>query len=415
MSLSQTLICFETIYVLCSPVMPLSQAVFWVSIVIISRGTIHLNSKEIEFSLPLDPDAINMNKVDYQEFIKRKDAGLITIRKHPVLDLEICNYTPRTQYDNLWDDYTRMCRGLILDSEHNILSKPFSKFFNLNETPETSMANLPAEVPLITEKLDGVLGILYPEKQIPAIASRGSFESEFAVWATDWIRKKAFLLDDFKQGYTYCFEIIYPNSKMVVDYKGRSELVLLAVLSNENHYELNHIQEAVELGFSYAKEFHFDNLNQAEKYLVEAQGINEEGFVCRYSNGLRLKLKSEDYRRLHKILTGFSAKDVWEALRQGKTVDDLLNIVPDEFYQWVKKIESELWQSKVKIDEDATAICQEAIKLASRREQALYILKSVEKNKGLSGVVFSMLDGRIDEANKKAWGLVEPNADRVMT
>lgn len=120
--------------------------------------------------------------------------------------------------------------------------------------------------------------------------------------------------------------------------------------------------------------------------------------------------------RKHPVLDlEISAKDVWEALRQGKTVDDLLNIVPDEFYQWVKKIESELWQSKVKIDEDATAICQEAIKLASRREQALYILKSVEKNKGLSGVVFSMLDGRIDEANKKAWGLVEPNADRVMT
>lgn len=356
-----------------------------------------------------------MKQEEYLELIKRKDAGLITIRKHPVLDLEICNYTPKTQYDKLWDAYTLISRGLILDSEHNILSKPFSKFFNLNETPETTISNLPVEVPLITEKLDGVLGILYPEKDKAAIASRGSFDSEFAIWATDWIRKKGYSLEDFKRGYTYCFEIIYPGSRIVVDYKGRSEIVLLAVLSNEDKHELNHIKEAEELGISYVKEFQFDEITQAEKYLSTMQGINQEGFVCRYSNGLRLKLKSEDYKRLHKIITGFSSKDVWEALKQGKALDSLLNIVPDEFYQWVKKTESELQQSKNKVIEDAIIIYQEANKLSSRKDQALYILKSVQgKNKGLSGVVFSMLDGRNEKAEEAAWNIIEPNADRVM-
>lgn len=357
-----------------------------------------------------------MIQIDYKELLKYKDAGLITMRKHPISDLEICNYTPKVQYDGLWDNYTRICRGLILDSEHTILSKPFSKFFNLNEMPETTLSNLPAEVPLVTEKLDGVLGILYHENKNIAIASRGSFDSEFAIWATDWIRKKGYSLSDFKQGYTYCFEIIYPGSKIVVNYKGRSELVLLAVLSNENKHELNHIEEAQELNLSYAKEFQFDTVVQAEKYLSELQGMNQEGFVCRYSNGLRLKLKSEDYRRLHKILTGFSAKDVWETLRQGKTLDDLLNIVPDEFYQWVKKVESELRQSKDKVDEDAIIIYQEVIKLPSRKEQALQIMKSVkEKNRGLSGVIFSMLDGRNEKAEEAAWKIIEPNADKVMT
>lgn len=356
-----------------------------------------------------------MKPEDYQELIKRKDAGLITMRKHPGLDLEICNYTPKTQYDKLWDAYTLMCRGLILDVNHNILSKPFSKFFNLNEIPETTISNLPAQVPSITEKLDGVLGILYPENEKVAIASRGTFDSEFAIWATEWIRKNKFDLEDFKQGYTYCFEIIYPGSKIVVDYKGRSELVLLAVLSNENKHELNHIKEAEELNLSYAKEFQFDTIAQAEKYISEVQGIDQEGFVCRYSNGLRLKLKSEDYRRLHKILTGFSAKDVWDALRQGKTLDGLLNIVPDEFYQWVKRTESELQQSKNNIIEDATTIYQEANKLSSRKDQALYVLKSTHgTKKGLSGVVFSMLDGRNEKAEETAWKIIEPNADKVM-
>lgn len=378
-------------------------------------------SEKSSTKLSAEPKSIHptmkIMKSEYQEIIKRIDAGSIAMRKHPVLDLEIFNYTPKVQYDKLWDDYTRMCRGLILDSEHNIVSKPFPKFFNLGEVPETTISNLPAEVPRITEKLDGVLGILYPEHEKVAIASRGSFDSEFAIWATDWIRKKGFLLSDFRCGYTYCFEIIYPNSKIVVDYKGRSELVLLAVLSNDNNTcEIDHIKEAEELNLSFAKEFKFDNLTQAEKYLGTVRGVDQEGFVCRYSNGIRLKFKSEDYRRLHKILTGFTAKDIWEAIRQGKTLDDLLNIVPDEFYQWVKTTELALQQSKNKIIEDATIIYQEACKLSSRKDQALHILKLTQgKNKGLAGVVFSMLDNRNEKAEEVAWKAIEPIADKIIT
>jgi len=131
-----------------------------------------------------------MKQEDYQELVKRVEAGLITMHKHPFLDLEICNYTAKTQYNKMWDNYTLMCRGLILDSQHNIIAKPFPKFFNLNETPETSRSNLPNEIPKISEKLDGVLGILYPEKNKVAISSRGSFTSDQAIWATGWMRNE---------------------------------------------------------------------------------------------------------------------------------------------------------------------------------------------------------------------------------
>jgi RNA ligase len=110
--------------------------------------------------------------------------------------------------------------------------------------------------------------------------------------------------------YTYCFEIIYPGSRIVVNYKDRCELVLLGVLGKHNNHELDHIKEAQELGLNYAREFHFEKLD------------------------------------LHRIITGFSEKDVWEALKHGKTLDDMLNIVPDEFYQWMKKTESDLKSSK---------------------------------------------------------------------
>jgi hypothetical protein len=62
---------------------------------------------------------------------------------------------------------------------------------------KNTISNLPNEIPKITEKLDGVLGILYPENNKVAISSRGSFTSEQAIWATGWMRQKGFTIDDF--------------------------------------------------------------------------------------------------------------------------------------------------------------------------------------------------------------------------
>ena len=357
-----------------------------------------------------------MNEEDYQELVKRMEAGLITMRKHPLLELEICNYTAKTQYNKMWDNYTLICRGLILGHEHNIIAKPFPKFFNLNETPQTSISNLPNEIPKITEKLDGVLGILYPENNKVAISSRGSFTSDQAIWATGWMRQKGFTIDDFRPEYTYCFEIIYPGSRIVVNYKDRCELVILGVLGTRNNPELDHVKEAQELGLTCAREFLFEKLDHAQEHLAKMQGIDHEGFVCRYSNGLRLKLKSDEYKRLHKIITGFSEKDVWEALRQGKTLDDMLDLVPDEFYQWMKKTESDLKSSKDNIMEIATVIFQEANKLSTRKDQASYVLRHAQKHpEGIRAVVFSMLDGRMEKAQEAAWKMIQPCASEVIS
>jgi RNA ligase len=227
------------------------------------------------------------------------------------------------------------------------------------------------------------------------------------------MRQKGFTIDDFKPEYTYCFEIIYPGSRIVVNYKERCELVLLGVLGTRNNPELDHVIEAQELGLTCAREFHFEKLDHAQHYLAKIQGIDHEGCVCRYSNGLRLKLKSEDYKRLHKIITGFSEKDVWEALKHGKNLDDMLDLVPDEFYQWMKKTEADMICSKDHIMEMATVIFQEANKLLTRKEQASYVLRHAHPE-GISAVVFSMLDGRIEKAQEAAWNMIQPCAREVL-
>jgi RNA ligase len=361
---------------------------------------------------------MNKNKktFDIEEVKKRIDNGLLTVRKHSFLDLYIYNYTHKTQYQRLWDSYTRMCRGLIVDGQNNILNNPFEKFYNLGETEETMIQNLPCEIPSITEKLDGMLGILYEEGNNPAIATRGAFDSPYAKWATNWLRRKGYSLDDFKLYHTYLFEIVYPGNKIIVNYGDRAELVLIAVRNNNGGRELNHIKEAEELGLSCAKEFSAgndnDKISDALKYLEKLKGTEHEGFVCRYSNGLRLKIKSEDYKRLHKILIGLSAKSIWATLRDMGTVEHVLENVPDEFYDWIKKVESEVTVSKNDIMNRSAKIAEDAKKLGSRIEQAEYITNNTKDcNEGLRGVAFFLLDGRIDKAEYAAWQRVRPSGN----
>lgn len=359
----------------------------------------------------------NVRQINIDEIKRRINEGLITVRRHPFLGLYVYNYTHRTQYKRLWDQCTERCRGLIMNGDNNILNNPFPKFYNLGEREDLMIHNLPLEMPTITEKLDGMLGILYEEGDDVAVSTRGTFDSPYAKWATNWLRSKGFGLDDFKKDFTYLFEIVYPASKIIVNYRSRSELVLLAVRNNDNGAELaelDHVKEAQELGLSYAKEYSFEGFDSVLKYLEKRRGVESEGFVFKYSNGLRVKVKSSDYKRLQKILVGMSTKSIWESLRDTGSVENILDRVPDEFYKWVKKVEMELTVSKLEIMKDALDLTLDAKKLGNRIEQAEYINKYTEDRKELRGVAFFLLDGRVNKAEFAAWQRVKPSGEIFM-
>ncbi len=355
----------------------------------------------------------NKMVINLDEINKRINEGLITARKHPFLDLWIYNYTHKCQYDGLWDEYTERCRGLIIDGNGHILNNPFPKFYNLGESEKTMLKNLPAEMPTIVEKLDGMLGILYHERNEIAISTRGKFDSPYAIWATKWIREKGFSIKDFNADYTYLLEIIYPDNRIVVDYKGRYDLVLLAVRHNYNGYELDHVKEARRLGLSYAKEYSFDSIDNAVRYLDRFSGSEFEGFVCKYSGGVRVKIKSADYKRLHKLLTGVSSRDIWRSLRDTGSVDSIIENVPDEFMSWVKRVETELKSSKKEIMDKALNIVSDAKKLDNRRYQFEYISESSIKDYGLGlrKIAMLLLDNKVDRAEFIIWQMIKPSGE----
>jgi RNA ligase len=318
-------------------------------------------------------------------------AGYITRRTHPNLGLHILNYAPKTQYTGNWNEHTERCRGLILDASGRIIANPFPKFFNLGERLE--LDELPAELPVIAEKLDGFLGVMYPDGDLPAIATRGTFGSPMATWATEWIRSRGYVMADFRDGHTYLFEIIEPalcrEHGLLVDYGDRAECVLIAVRHTATGREIEYTDEANRLGLPYAQEFR-GTIEDAIKALPSLRGAEAEGFVCRYSDGLRIKLKGDEYKQMHKIVSSLSVTRIHKTIIESGIdgIEEIISGIPDEHYKRVREVVDEIMHKQHNIIEAAFAVYDEVQNISQRSEQA----KIIAQHPTCAAVVFAMLD-----------------------
>jgi RNA ligase len=176
----------------------------------------------------------NMEEAFTQLLPEMLREGYVCVQRHPTVPLYIYNYTSKAQYERVWNEVTLQCRGLILDANGRVVARPFRKFFNLEEVQD-----LPAGPFEVYEKLDGSLGILYWLGDEAYLATRGSFASEQSRRANGILQARyRHVLPRLDRGHTYLFEIIYPENRIVVNYGGREDLVLLAVVDTATGAEL---------------------------------------------------------------------------------------------------------------------------------------------------------------------------------
>lgn len=340
------------------------------------------------------------------------DQRMVSITQHPTDWLWILNYSPVAQYSRTWNQVTKQCRGLIVDANNferaDVVARPFPKFMNVAEHAEDSEHGALPDRPFeVFEKMDGSLGILYQASDGPAIATRGSFSSDQALWATEFFRKN--YPDFVPAGLTLLFEIIYPSNRIVVDYGNAERLVLLACIDNETggDWAIGDVAHPFEIVKRY------DGLNDMAEILrlmAELDG-NDEGFVLRFqpetptSPSVRVKAKGNEYVRLHRIVTGVNAKTIWEYVSAGQSLDELLDRVPDEFYSWVKNTASGLLAQHVDIFNAAHVEYDNRPLDVDRKTLAQSWQSSPYR-----GMLFRLLDGRsIDDL---IWKQLKPVATK---
>lgn len=337
-------------------------------------------------------------KINLTTFNELVDQKYLSVQKHEQADLLIWNYTQFCQFDRKWTEETMMARGLITDLEGNIVARPFKKFFNYEEYGTSIPESLPVEQFYIQEKYDGSLGILYWIGDKPYLATRGSFVSDQAIKGTEMLQGFSQYFDELNRNYTYLFEIIYPENRIVVDYGGKELLPLLAVIDTETGKDLDIYAECS--GFPFAG--YIDGITDL-KTIKAQQKDNKEGFVIRFVSGLRVKLKFEEYVRLHRLVTGVNARSIWDLLRNNQPFDELLDRVPDEFYSWVKKTKEQLKSDFMKWELLAREAHSKAILLPTRKEQAIYL-----QPLDCRSIVFRMLDEKPHA--ELIWKMLRPSA-----
>jgi RNA ligase len=322
------------------------------------------------------------------------EDGLLYKQTHPTLPLTIWNYTDKVQYEGLWDEVTLSCRGLVTDDIGIVVASPFKKFFNIEEGKHTPTSEFD-----VYEKMDGSLIIVFWYDGGWLVASRGSFTSEQAVAASKIFFDK--LEHNFSIGITYLFEFTANWNRIVVDYGDEDNLTLLGAIRTNDEIEATYEQlEMIAKGANCDVVKKYDGIQD----YTTLKGIikdDQEGFVVRFSNGNRIKIKGEEYLRLHKVMTNLSTTAVWEALSIGGNMDDLLKDVPDEFYGKVKEYEKSLIVQFNRLEEEYQNHFDSIKGLGTRKFFAQTALKFQHPS-----ILFGMLDGK--DTSPIIWKIIKP-------
>jgi RNA ligase len=335
---------------------------------------------------------------------KYYEDGLLYKQVHPTLPLTIWNYTEKVQYENLWDEVTLMCRGLVTNDKGDIIARPFKKFFNIEEGKYTPTENFE-----VFEKMDGSLGIVFWYEGQWIVATRGSFTSDQAIKGTEILKK--YNTDIMFRHMTFCFEIIYPENRIVLDYGGEEKLVMLGAFDRIGRdYEL---LDWGEWGFDVVKKY--DGIKDFKELKAMVKD-NQEGFVVKFTNGDRVKVKGVEYLRLHKIMTNVTTTGVWEYLKNGEDVMEILKDVPDEFYDKIKTYVRDLKYSYFQISEDVGkkfdgmmyGKYNDKEPIEDRKEYAEWVFT---QPKHLSGILFRMFDKK--DYSEIIWNLIRPEFKKL--
>lgn len=314
--------------------------------------------------------------------------GYVCFQQHPTENLFIYNYTNKAQYEKMWNDITLRCRGLIMDDKFNIIANPPPKFFNASELEW----NLPSEPYRVFTKYDGSMLVSYWWNNNPWLATRGSFSSDQAILGTGLLNTKyKESIEKLDPSLTYVFELIHPKNRIVVDYGDTEELVLLSVRVTKTGEEL----ELPDIGFPTA-ELHDLSLEE----MKELDRENEEGFVVMFESGLRVKCKMAEYCRIHRIVTNCTSYDIWEMLKEGHGLGEILDRVPDEFMTFVQQTVENLHKEYNIIHREVVEDFSE-MPAGDRKTKAEYI-----KTTRHPGILFGLLDHK--DLESMIWPKLKP-------
>lgn len=357
----------------------------------------------------MDICGINMTESLYKNMLSALDAGLVTCQESPD-GLQLFKYSQECVQSGTWTKTTRIARGIIFNKHSGmVICKGYNKFFNMEEQPETLSSVIRwNEQYNIYEKMDGSLIYIWHHDGKWQTSTNGAFRSEQAIAGRELL--KQYDTSYLPIGHTILCELIHPDFRIVLDYRGRKELVLLSVVRQDwsefSKEECDNL--ASDAGFSRPRIYN--------RFDVFAE--NEEGYVLHFpATNFRVKVKSPQYVRVHRLLEYVTPKRILALLRgtdkNENSYEEVIKWLPSNLASEFDDISASLRQRHEKLTTMAQSQYYRVrpdpsgykgvVNATHRKQQALWILKNVPKR--VQSLVFRLLDAK--DIIDPAWKIIE--------
>jgi hypothetical protein len=341
------------------------------------------------------------NTLQVQEYLKKRSLLSLTEEYHVAAkrhsqfpNLILLKYD---QIESPMDHpIVQECRGIILDETNNwrVVARPYDKFFNLGET---NAAPIDWSTAQVLEKLDGTLITMYYYNEAWQIATSGTPDASGSVGALNktfavlfwevWFNELHYDFPEEKdQNITFMFELMTPWNKVVVQHK-ESRIVLHGIRYNDGDMqELNPVY-AAKYNWKRVKTYPFAEgvTPQAVKESAnELVGTVGEGFVVVDHLFNRVKVKGEDYLRLHRMIDGMSQRKMLDIIRINEGSEFLTY-----FPEWTE-LYNELKNKYQGLVDSIAAVYTHRREIENQKDFALAV-----KDLPYSGALFAIRSGKM--------------------
>ena len=243
------------------------------------------------------------------------------------------------QYD-IGGAVRRECRGLVFDAEGNLMSRPFHKFFNVNEREETQSYVIDlAQDHVIMEKMDGsMIRPLLVDGYLRLGTKMGV--THVAMQAEEWLAAqdpalKAWLRKCVEDGVTPIFEWISPFNQIVLAYE-EADLVYLGTRDNvTGAYVMDK-----SCPFPSVPQYGSLELGLNDYIDIARNQESREGDIIRFADGHMVKIKNDWYVRIHKTIDRIVFDRNIVNLILNEEVDDVLPKLPKVQADRVREFEA---------------------------------------------------------------------------
>lgn len=286
---------------------------------------------------------------------------------------------PENSEFNLTAKIRRECRGIIFDKNGDIIRRPYHKFFNVNQTEDTQLHQINFDFPhTILEKLDGSMIVPYTVNG-RMIAGTKMGDTDIATFAQEFIEARpnyvAAITQALAASKSLIFEFCSRKQQIVIDYP-EDRLVLTAIrdlyTGEYTHYS-NLVTFAAGYGLDVVKIISSGEKLPADTIEWVRAQIGLEGIVFRFDDGQMLKVKAEDYLRVHSARDKISDERYVMQMIMANQFDDLIANVLESDRKELDRYEAAFWKNLT--DYVSIVCCSMELNFVaydSRKEYALW-------------------------------------------